>query len=304
MNTSFFHEKHFEGLLEKVRERGKVNVAQRVADQVSRLFHPAGINSSPPPSDPDAESFPELNVAMQLAEQINDLVQAQCRSAQSPPKNSNYFLEKLDKLYEHHYSLKRVSQHIRQLFQNSLCPRNSSQDKDACNNEKQDGCSSNERYRVLGEAKFNACDFGESDSNKTYTLRLIFVHPDESSSTPLKVHGIDTSTSANSPSILTQDVQQKIIEEQNSEIDLLESPSQSQDKLCKNDKEQTLPDKISSGEFLAESLSNLERRVSVAAAAAVAPGSTRKLARRMSSILSKCVLRIAQMKLQYHSLKY
>ncbi|OAD61943.1 Ubiquitin-conjugating enzyme E2 O [Eufriesea mexicana] len=38
MGTSFFHECHFQGLLERVRERGRANVAQRVADQVTRLF--------------------------------------------------------------------------------------------------------------------------------------------------------------------------------------------------------------------------------------------------------------------------
>lgn len=38
MGTTFFHESHFQGLLERVRERGRANVAQRVADQVSRLF--------------------------------------------------------------------------------------------------------------------------------------------------------------------------------------------------------------------------------------------------------------------------
>ncbi|XP_075230933.1 (E3-independent) E2 ubiquitin-conjugating enzyme UBE2O isoform X3 [Lycorma delicatula] len=39
MGTTFFHESHFQGLLERVRERGRANVAQRVADQVSRLFN-------------------------------------------------------------------------------------------------------------------------------------------------------------------------------------------------------------------------------------------------------------------------
>ncbi|XP_026673071.1 (E3-independent) E2 ubiquitin-conjugating enzyme UBE2O isoform X2 [Ceratina calcarata] len=38
MGTSFFHESHFQGLLERVRERGRANVAQRMADQVNRLF--------------------------------------------------------------------------------------------------------------------------------------------------------------------------------------------------------------------------------------------------------------------------
>lgn len=40
MGTSFFHECHFQGLLERVRERGRANVAQRMADQVTRLFTP------------------------------------------------------------------------------------------------------------------------------------------------------------------------------------------------------------------------------------------------------------------------
>ncbi|XP_065337080.1 (E3-independent) E2 ubiquitin-conjugating enzyme isoform X2 [Cloeon dipterum] len=38
MCTSFFHESHFQGLLERVRERGRSNLAQRMADQVTRLF--------------------------------------------------------------------------------------------------------------------------------------------------------------------------------------------------------------------------------------------------------------------------
>lgn len=39
MGTTFFHENHFQGLLERVRERGRANIAQRVGDQVRRLFH-------------------------------------------------------------------------------------------------------------------------------------------------------------------------------------------------------------------------------------------------------------------------
>lgn len=38
MGTSFFHESHFQGLLERVRERGRANVAQRMADQVRALW--------------------------------------------------------------------------------------------------------------------------------------------------------------------------------------------------------------------------------------------------------------------------
>lgn len=44
MGTSFFHESHFQGLLERVRERGRANVAQRVADQVSRLFQQSDVS--------------------------------------------------------------------------------------------------------------------------------------------------------------------------------------------------------------------------------------------------------------------
>nr|CAD7596442.1 unnamed protein product [Timema genevievae] len=44
MGTSFFHESHFQGLLERVRERGRANVAQRVADQVCRLFHHSDVS--------------------------------------------------------------------------------------------------------------------------------------------------------------------------------------------------------------------------------------------------------------------
>ncbi|GAB6031161.1 hypothetical protein CHUAL_007964 [Chamberlinius hualienensis] len=38
MGTNFFHESHFQGLLERVRERGRRKCAQRVAEQVTRLF--------------------------------------------------------------------------------------------------------------------------------------------------------------------------------------------------------------------------------------------------------------------------
>lgn len=38
MGASFFHESHFQGLLERVRDRGRLKCAQKVAEQVSRLF--------------------------------------------------------------------------------------------------------------------------------------------------------------------------------------------------------------------------------------------------------------------------
>lgn len=38
MGTSFFHENNFQGLLERVREKGRASVGSKVAEQVSRLF--------------------------------------------------------------------------------------------------------------------------------------------------------------------------------------------------------------------------------------------------------------------------
>lgn len=57
MGTTFFHESHFQGLLERVRERGRANVAQRVADQVSRLFNQ-------PEAGSDLHAQSDLHVAV------------------------------------------------------------------------------------------------------------------------------------------------------------------------------------------------------------------------------------------------
>ncbi|XP_046659894.1 (E3-independent) E2 ubiquitin-conjugating enzyme UBE2O-like isoform X2 [Homalodisca vitripennis] len=46
MGTTFFHESHFQGLLERVRERGRANTAQHVGDQVRRLFSSPGDNKA------------------------------------------------------------------------------------------------------------------------------------------------------------------------------------------------------------------------------------------------------------------
>jgi hypothetical protein len=69
MGTSFFHESHFQGLLERVRERGRANVAQRVADQVSRLFHQSDI-SDPHHSQLTCNSSHEDNKTDSLASTI------------------------------------------------------------------------------------------------------------------------------------------------------------------------------------------------------------------------------------------
>lgn len=38
MGTSFFHESNFQGLIEKVRERGRASTTQRMTEQINRLF--------------------------------------------------------------------------------------------------------------------------------------------------------------------------------------------------------------------------------------------------------------------------
>ena len=38
MGTSFFHESNFQGLIEKVRERGRASTTQRMTEQIHRLF--------------------------------------------------------------------------------------------------------------------------------------------------------------------------------------------------------------------------------------------------------------------------
>lgn len=50
MGTAFFHEEHFQGLVERVRQGGNPSTAERVRDQKTRLF-----NESPSPSPAAAE---------------------------------------------------------------------------------------------------------------------------------------------------------------------------------------------------------------------------------------------------------
>lgn len=60
MGTSFFHENNFQGLLERVREKGKAIVGSKVAEQVSRLFQNSsdGTNSrNQNPSQRESEKF-------------------------------------------------------------------------------------------------------------------------------------------------------------------------------------------------------------------------------------------------------
>ncbi|XP_069958652.1 (E3-independent) E2 ubiquitin-conjugating enzyme UBE2O isoform X5 [Cherax quadricarinatus] len=47
MGTSFFHESNFQGLIEKVRERGKASTTQRMTEQINRLFSTSDTEAGP-----------------------------------------------------------------------------------------------------------------------------------------------------------------------------------------------------------------------------------------------------------------
>lgn len=68
MGTSFFHESHFQGLLERVREQGRANVAQRMADQVSRLFtqQPDGLEEIDPNFHSESTQDASENVTVEI----------------------------------------------------------------------------------------------------------------------------------------------------------------------------------------------------------------------------------------------
>ncbi|KAK0174078.1 hypothetical protein PV328_007194 [Microctonus aethiopoides] len=78
MGTSFFHESNFQGLLERVRERGRANVAQRITDQVTRLFK---CQSNGSESGEDAGESPNTSIQTaagaleNIATKINDTVE-------------------------------------------------------------------------------------------------------------------------------------------------------------------------------------------------------------------------------------
>lgn len=79
MGTSFFHESHFQGLLERVRERGRANVAQRMADQVTRLFTHQSTSSESPAenSTENANNIQSAAGALEkIATKISDTVVA------------------------------------------------------------------------------------------------------------------------------------------------------------------------------------------------------------------------------------
>lgn len=47
MGTSFFHESNFQGLIEKVRERGRASTTQRMTEQINRLFSASDSEAGP-----------------------------------------------------------------------------------------------------------------------------------------------------------------------------------------------------------------------------------------------------------------
>ncbi|XP_034940517.1 (E3-independent) E2 ubiquitin-conjugating enzyme UBE2O [Chelonus insularis] len=82
MGTSFFHESNFQGLLERVRERGRANVAQRMADQVNRLFtHQSGGSESGEEVADNTNIQTAVGTLEKIATKISDTVE----SAESNP---------------------------------------------------------------------------------------------------------------------------------------------------------------------------------------------------------------------------
>jgi len=212
-------------------------------------------------SEAELEHYPEFRLAMLMAEQISELVQSQCVQPASPKSPANF----LDKFSESSSTVK-VFQQILQLFQKSLF--RSSADKDVCNNEKKDSKVDEVRTtngRVLEEIKVNPSDIGECETGKTYVLRLRFNQADGEGATsaPVIAPPLDDLVDLDEP----------------------ESPEPRRPEPRRPERDNVTDPSFASGEFLTESLAVLERRVSAAAACAMASGSTRKLARRMSSIL-------------------
>lgn len=96
MGTAFFHERHFQGLLERVRERGRANVAQRMADQVTRLFTPKSecpeesIDKDDSKKSSNGDDPSAINVAeKQIATIINESENDNTSSIESNAKKQN-----------------------------------------------------------------------------------------------------------------------------------------------------------------------------------------------------------------------
>ncbi|XP_001602772.2 (E3-independent) E2 ubiquitin-conjugating enzyme UBE2O [Nasonia vitripennis] len=93
MGTSFFHESHFQGLLERVREKGRANAAQRMADQVTRLFtHPVAENnfSSEERNSADmnvSSNATSIRITQEVCEQPSSVVDALSKSVRGIEQN-------------------------------------------------------------------------------------------------------------------------------------------------------------------------------------------------------------------------
>ena len=81
MGTSFFHESNFQGLIEKVRERGRASATQRMTEQINRLFST---------SENEAGSFsPVANSAEENAQQQGGLKNDSTKAEVTKPNKSN-----------------------------------------------------------------------------------------------------------------------------------------------------------------------------------------------------------------------
>ncbi|XP_034193400.1 (E3-independent) E2 ubiquitin-conjugating enzyme [Osmia lignaria lignaria] len=89
MGTSFFHESHFQGLLERVRERGRANVAQRMADQVTRLFTHKSDGSEEGIEKENSENFNSVQSRSSPSEKIITTVTDMTESPDNKNDDSN-----------------------------------------------------------------------------------------------------------------------------------------------------------------------------------------------------------------------
>ncbi|XP_012138962.2 (E3-independent) E2 ubiquitin-conjugating enzyme isoform X1 [Megachile rotundata] len=91
MGTSFFHESHFQGLLERVRERGRTNVAQRMADHVTRLFTHKSDGSEEGMEKENSENYNSVQSRSSPCEKIittvTDMTESSDQNDESNTKN-------------------------------------------------------------------------------------------------------------------------------------------------------------------------------------------------------------------------
>ncbi|XP_053675285.1 (E3-independent) E2 ubiquitin-conjugating enzyme [Anopheles nili] len=122
LNTTFFHEQHFMGLVERVRKSNNQTTTERVQDQKNRLFNQAGSGSKT--STPTAET-PDTTRALPSQQQaLFDSGTSNCSWAESSP------VEKPEEEYRANYTVGVANMELE--YANNLC-RKMNEDADLNN---------------------------------------------------------------------------------------------------------------------------------------------------------------------------